>query len=154
MLYAVIAISLFMIAIIILWRFDRAEITELYNNVYNYKQKDNFVNNSKHCKNIEEMRNLAIQNSEEMRNLALQNFEETHGLVEDRFKEVYNVVTRTNLTDEQISTYLEELELYKNFAISIDAAVNAAVISLDTYKKQREYLFKQIDKLESALHNE
>ena len=131
-LYAVIAVSLFMIAIIILWRFDRAEITELYNNVYNYKQKGNFFNNCKHCKNIEE----------------------THGLVEDRFKEVYNVVTRTNLTDEQISTYLEELELYKNFAISIDAAVNAAVISLDTYKKQREYLFKQIDKLESALHNE
>lgn len=142
-LYAVIAVSLFMIAIIILWRFDRAEITELYNNVYNYKQKGNFFNNCKHCKNIEEAHNLAIKN-----------FEETRGLVEDRFKEVYNVVTRTNLTDEQISTYLEELELYKNFAISIDAAVNAAVISLDTYKKQREYLFKQIDKLESALHNE
>lgn len=124
-LYAVIAVSLFMIAIIILWRFDRAEIVELYNNV-------NFVNNCKRCKNIEE----------------------THGLVEDRFKEVYNVVTRTNFTEEQVSTYLEELELYKNFAISIDAAVNAAVISLDTYKKQREYLFKQIDKLESALHNE
>lgn len=141
-LHAVIAVSLFMIAIIILWRCDRAEIVELYNN-YNYKQKGNFVNNSKHCKNSEEMHNLALQNSEE-----------THGLVEDRFKEVYNVVTRTNLTDEQISTYLEELELYKNFAISIDAAVNAAVISLDTYKKQREYLFKQIDKLESALHNE
>ena len=30
MLYAIIAISLFMIAIIILWRFDRTEITELY----------------------------------------------------------------------------------------------------------------------------
>ena len=67
MLYAVIAISLFMIAIIILWRFDREEILEVYNNVYNYKQKGNFGNNSKHCKNIEEMRNLAIQNSEEMR---------------------------------------------------------------------------------------
>ena len=129
-LYAVIAVSLFMIAIIILWRFDRAEITELYNNIYNYKQKRNFFNNCKHCKNIEEAHNLAIKN-----------FEETHGLVEDRFKEVYNVATRTNLTDEQISTYLEELELYKNFAISIDAAVNAAVISLDTYKKQRLYLF-------------
>lgn len=141
MLYGIIAISLFMIAIIILWRFDREEIVELYNNVY--KQKGNFVNNCKRCKNIEEMHNLAIKN-----------FEETRGLVEDRFKEVYNVVARTNLTDEQISTYLEELELYKNFAISIDAAVNAAVISLDTYKKQREYLFKQIDKLESALHNE
>ena len=141
MLYGIIAISLFMIAIIILWRFDREEIVELYNNVY--KQKGNFVNNCKRCKNIEEMHNLAIKN-----------FEETLGLVEDRFKEVYNVVARTNLTDEQISTYLEELELYKNFAISIDAAVNAAVISLDTYKKQREYLFKQIDKLESALHNE
>ena len=141
MLYGIIAISLFMIAIIILWRFDREEIVELYNNVY--KQKGNFVNNCKRCKNIEEMHNLAIKN-----------FEETRGLVEDRFKEVYNVVTRANLTDEQISTYLEELELYKNFAISIDAAVNAAVISLDTYKKQREYLFKQIDKLESALHNE
>ena len=141
MLYGIIAISLFMIAIIILWRFDREEIVELYNNVY--KQKGNFVNNCKRCKNIEEMHNLAIKN-----------FEETRGLVEDRFKEVYNVVARTNLIDEQISTYLEELELYKNFAISIDAAVNAAVISLDTYKKQREYLFKQIDKLESALHNE
>ena len=110
MLYAVIAVSLFMIAIIILWRFDRAEIVELFN--------------------------------------------KTRGLAEDRFKEVYNVATRTNLTEEQVSTYLEELELYKNFAISIDAAVNAAVISLDTYKKQREYLFKQIDKLEGALHNE
>ena len=37
MLYGIIAILLFMIAIIILWRFNRAEITELYNNVYNYK---------------------------------------------------------------------------------------------------------------------
>ena len=61
-LYVVIAVSLFMIAIIILWRFDRAEITELYNNVYNYKQKGNFFNNCKHCKNIEEVHNLAIKN--------------------------------------------------------------------------------------------